>query len=330
MCWKSERQKGNLESIPLSCYTVGSANASNNPCEVILTDSCASAGYGGAFAFYWQNLAAMCSIPNSRIYLMDLLGMGLSGRPKFPHIKVKGDPNTSENIKSRVSQAEDFFLDSFEDFAKKEKIDNFTMIGHSLGGYLSTAYALRRPERVNRLILISPVGIPKSPYHNDEEEEAKVGENRIPVERELREDQRQTTSGQASSSRSSLASSPSESSKTADKLKMPPKTWWTYLWEKNISPFSLVRVSSFMGPKLVSRYAARRFGLFPPEVQTDLFGYLYSVYGQPGSGEYCLAHILSPGAFARWPLITRIKQLQGDIPVSFGERSLLWNEPPLP
>lgn len=261
---------------------------------------------------------------------MDLLGMGLSGRPKFPHIKVKGDPNTSENIKSRVSQAEDFFLDSFEDFAKKEKIDNFTMIGHSLGGYLSTAYALRRPERVNRLILISPVGIPKSPYHNDEEEEAKVGENRIPVERELREDQRQTTSGQASSSRSSLASSPSESSKTADKLKMPPKTWWTYLWEKNISPFSLVRVSSFMGPKLVSRYAARRFGLFPPEVQTDLFGYLYSVYGQPGSGEYCLAHILSPGAFARWPLITRIKQLQGDIPVSFGERSLLWNEPPLP
>jgi cardiolipin-specific phospholipase len=75
-----------------------------------------------------------------------------------------------------------------------------------------------------------------------------------------------------------------------------------------------------MGPKLVSRYAARRFALFEPEVQTDLFGYLYSVYGQPGSGEYCLAHILSPGAFARWPLITRIKQLKGDIPVSFGER----------
>lgn len=275
----------------------------------------ASTGYGGAFAFYWQNLAAMCSIPNSRIYLMDLLGMGLSGRPKFPNIKVKGDANLPENIKSRVSQAEDFFIDSFEDFAKKEKLDNFTMIGHSLGGYLSTAYALRKPERVNRLILISPVGIPKSPYHSDEEEEAKVGENRIPVERELRDTQQQTTS---TSSRSSVSSS-SSSEKAADKLKMPPKTWWTYLWEANISPFSLVRVSSFMGPKLVSRYAARRFALFEPDVQTDLFGYLYSVYGQKGSGEYCLAHILSPGAFARWPLITRIKQLRGDIPVSFGK-----------
>lgn len=249
---------------------------------------------------------------------MDLLGMGLSGRPKFPNIKVKGDADLPENIKSRVTQAEDFFIDSFEDFAKKEKLENFTMVGHSLGGYLSTAYALRKPERVNRLILISPVGIPKSPYHSDEEEEAKVGENRIPVERELRDSQRQTTSG-ASSSRASVASSSSESSKAADKLKMPPKTWWTYAWEANISPFSLVRMSSFMGPKLVSRYATRRFALFEPDVQTELFNYLYSVYGQRGSGEYCLAHILSPGAFARWPLITRFPKLRGDIPVSFGK-----------
>jgi cardiolipin-specific phospholipase len=39
-----------------------------------------------------------------------------------------------------------------------------TLIGHSLGGYLSTAYALRYPSRVDRLVLLSPAGIPENPY----------------------------------------------------------------------------------------------------------------------------------------------------------------------
>jgi len=37
------------------------------------------------------------------------------------------------------------------------------LFGHSLGGYLSVAYAERYPERVEHLILCSPVGIPKKP-----------------------------------------------------------------------------------------------------------------------------------------------------------------------
>ena len=32
------------------------------------------------------------------------------------------------------------------------------------GGYLSSAYALRFPQNVKKLILISPVGVPLSPY----------------------------------------------------------------------------------------------------------------------------------------------------------------------
>lgn len=39
-----------------------------------------------------------------------------------------------------------------------------TLIGHSLGGYLSTAYALKYPSRVDRLVLLSPAGIPENPY----------------------------------------------------------------------------------------------------------------------------------------------------------------------
>lgn len=236
-------------------------------------------------------------------------GMGLSGRPSFPSIKIKGDATTAANVRSRVQQAESFFLDSFEDFAKREKLSSFTMVGHSLGGYLSTAYALAYPERVNKLVLVSPVGVPKSPYHNDEEEEARIGDARGELDREFSESQEDTTNGKATSS------SPSKPGTGTKQTR--PTTWWTRAWEYNISPFSIVRLSTFAGPKLVSRYAQRRFALFDAPVQKDLFGYLYSVYGQKGSGEYCLAHLLSPGAFARWPLIQRMKDLDPNIPVSF-------------
>ena len=267
--------------------------------------TCTMQSLGGAFAFYWQNLISLCSLPNTRIYFADMLGMGLSGRPSFPSIKVKGDANSPANVRSRVEQAEAFFLDSFEDFAKKEQLTSFTMVGHSLGGYLSTAYALKYPHRVNKLVLVSPVGIPMSPYHNDEEEEAKMGGD-------AREQLDNVAAEDASHSR---PSSPSVAKQSA--RPRPPNAWWTRLWEANVSPFSIVRLSSFAAPKLVSRYASRRFALFEPEVQSDLFNYLYSVYGQKGSGEYCLAHILSPGAYARWPLISRMAQLDPKIGVSF-------------
>lgn len=178
------------------------------------------------------------------------------------------------------------------------------MVGHSLGGYLSTAYALKYPHRVNKLVLVSPVGIPKSPYHNDEEEEAKMGGDK-------REELDNVAAEDAAQSRSESPSSKQPARPRA------PNAWWTRLWEANVSPFSIVRLSSFAAPKLVSRYASRRFALFEPEVQSDLFSYLYSVYGQKGSGEYCLAHILSPGAYARWPLISRMGQLDPKIGVSF-------------
>ena len=37
------------------------------------------------------------------------------------------------------------------------------LVGHSLGGYLASAYTVRYPERVSGLILVSPAGVPRGP-----------------------------------------------------------------------------------------------------------------------------------------------------------------------
>lgn len=78
--------------------------------------------------------------------------MGRSGRPAFPSIKQKGD--SAEAVQARVSAAESFFLESLEQFREKVGAEQVTLIGHSIGGYLSTAYALKYPERVKKLICV--------------------------------------------------------------------------------------------------------------------------------------------------------------------------------
>ena len=60
-------------------------------------------------------------------------------------------------------QAEDFFLDPLIAFFDRKRITKASLIGHSLGGYLAAAFALRYPNRTRSLMLLSPAGIPTHP-----------------------------------------------------------------------------------------------------------------------------------------------------------------------
>jgi pimeloyl-ACP methyl ester carboxylesterase len=61
------------------------------------------------------------------------------------------------------AQAEDFFLDPLIAFFDLKRITKASLIGHSLGGYLVAAFALRYPARARSLMLLSPAGIPTHP-----------------------------------------------------------------------------------------------------------------------------------------------------------------------
>eukprot|EP01119_Soliformovum_irregulare_P018841 TRINITY_DN5854_c0_g1_i3.p1 TRINITY_DN5854_c0_g1~~TRINITY_DN5854_c0_g1_i3.p1 ORF type:complete len:423 (+),score=97.71 TRINITY_DN5854_c0_g1_i3:109-1377(+) len=60
-------------------------------------------------------------------------------------------------------QADDYFIDRFEKWRQIQELDDFTLLGHSFGGYVSAAYAIKYPDHLSHLILADPWGIPSVP-----------------------------------------------------------------------------------------------------------------------------------------------------------------------
>jgi pimeloyl-ACP methyl ester carboxylesterase len=132
-------------------------------------------GYGAGLGFFFKNFKALQSTGAS-VHTLDWLGMANSSRPPLPTIGRKRrsidyltDEDAPEYLDAHdvhaVKATEAFFVDSLEQWRHKSDIEKMTLVGHSLGGYLSTAYALKYPERVEKLVLVSPVGVPEPPPH---------------------------------------------------------------------------------------------------------------------------------------------------------------------
>jgi cardiolipin-specific phospholipase len=68
-------------------------------------------------------------------------------------------------------------------------------------------------------------------------------------------------------------------------------------------------MSGPLGPRFVSGWSYRRFNHLPQLESQALHDYSFSIFKQKGSGEYALAYILAPGAYARRPVINRIQEV---------------------
>ncbi|RDA86970.1 hypothetical protein CP532_6744 [Ophiocordyceps camponoti-leonardi (nom. inval.)] len=250
-------------------------------------------GYGAGLGFFYKNMEPISRLPGLKLYALDMLGMGNSSRPGF---KIR-----ARDREQQVIEAEDWFVDALEEWRKERKLDRFTLLGHSLGGYLAVSYALKYPGHLKKLILASPVGIPEDPYAVN----ASMPEpQESTLQSEFTEDQRQTVAAAANSTTTTTTTSSATTTATAPKRPLP--SWLVWLWDANISPFSIIRLTGPLGPRFVSGWTARRFNHLPAAEAQALHDYSFSIFKQKGSGEYALGYILAPGAYARRPVINRI------------------------
>ena len=82
---------------------------------------------------------------NRKLYVVDLPGFARSTRVEFT-------PD--------AEAVEQEFVDFIERWRQQVGLERFILLGHSLGAFISTAYAMRHPSRVRHLLVVEPWGFP--------------------------------------------------------------------------------------------------------------------------------------------------------------------------
>lgn len=233
-------------------------------------------GYANGSLYFYRNFMGLSKYFGT-VYALDMLGWGLSSRPKFDLISSPSSDlpsSSSDDVDSTIAtrNAESFFVESLESWRVKHNLSKMTLAGHSMGGYIATAYAERYPNRVHKLILLSPVGVPHPPSI----EERRTMMSNLPFY-------------------------------VRYVFKMV-----RYLFDsRGITPGDFLRsLPLYKSREFVDSYINRRLPAITDVDERSVLGeYLYQNSMLPGSGEYCLTDILTSSAHARVPLVERIPHL---------------------
>lgn len=111
-------------------------------------------GYASGTGMFYAALPPLAASWPGPVYVLDSPGCGLSSRKPWAAGMGADCP---------LEVSEDFWIAGIEGWRRTMGIERMVLCGHSVGGYLSVAYAERHPSRVERLILVSPVGVPHPP-----------------------------------------------------------------------------------------------------------------------------------------------------------------------
>lgn len=152
----------------------------NPAASIVTTPTLLLHGYGASSMAYYRTFEGLTRQIRD-LYAIDLPSNGLSKelplklegtKPLHLKVEVSKDDNKfrviqkidAEHCKSVVKQYEDYYLDSIETWRKQNGIEKFNLVGHSFGGYVAFKYSVKYPNSVEKLGLISPLGIESNLY----------------------------------------------------------------------------------------------------------------------------------------------------------------------
>lgn len=157
----------------------------NSKQDMITTPTLLVHGYAASSMAYHRNFQTL-SKGIKDVYVIDLPSNGLSSHiplqklPSSSNLRYKiikpdhDSPNGGTKIVithdweskdhqwEMVNHYEDYFIDSIEKWRQWNHIDKFNLVGHSFGGYISCKYALKYPNHINKLALLSPLGVERN------------------------------------------------------------------------------------------------------------------------------------------------------------------------
>jgi len=258
-------------------------------------------GFGGGSGMFYHILNELAALEYSNVFAIDWLGMGRSSRPTSGLMSGQGYPQRSlfslRRQKQEVAdECIDYFVESLEKWREEMKISKLQLVGHSLGGYLSARYAIAYPDRVEKLVLLSPVGVPELPEEVDDDKVPEfVKRNKL-------------VTGIIGAFWS---------------LNVTPQSFVRF-----IGPWGLDAVQSMVK----RRFSVRGMSEEEMEIIAD---YLYHINVQRASGEYALNALLvpvmkaeNPGVYARRSLAQDlVEKLPRSIPLVFlyGDRDWMFH-----
>ncbi|KAJ1925973.1 hypothetical protein IWQ60_004207 [Tieghemiomyces parasiticus] len=118
-------------------------------------------GFGTGIGIFFRNYESLAIRSGRRVYGIDWLGMGLSARPNdLPWLKAA---RTHPDDPATIHQTEAFFIEALDRWRVTMGIEKMVLLGHSFGGYMAALYGLHYPDHVEKLFLVSPLGVAEPP-----------------------------------------------------------------------------------------------------------------------------------------------------------------------
>jgi pimeloyl-ACP methyl ester carboxylesterase len=92
----------------------------------------------GASSFTWRHNLPVLAV-QQKVVAPDLLGSGKSDKP-------------------RIEYSPDIWVNLVNEFAQSQDYQKVTLIGNGLGGLIAAEFALKFPDKVDKLVLVDPLG----------------------------------------------------------------------------------------------------------------------------------------------------------------------------